>query len=440
MDKHSYKSLLEAFADSPRDLARLQSISDKGASSFLGVIPSKALFQVFDSREFVTLVRLWLGLKLGFRNSPACPFCKETMDSYGYHALTCRKGGCLSVRHNALREAFLRFCKVSGITGVEREAQGLIQGSSDRPADALLPGDDSSLYVKNFLSSSPTCLDFAVINSQQPKYIHKAGVTKGAATAEYEKKIKLPRYGKACADNGLTFVPMVVDSFGSWGPSSKKVFTYVCKAAALNRLANPDIAESYLHQSLSVTLQRYNALSILKHYVSPGLDEASLLDSDKSYTRGISAHRVPMSGFDVDACTSGSETEDLAFESESSFTTNAGNATPRVAPLSVSLTATVAPDGSITLDILPWETHALIKLASPKMDACGGSNEAKNAPQADSINPLSASSSLPFLPSITLDSSLEATCVRSALVAIPEDKQEKNSSPSLAACPDTHVG
>ena len=236
------------------------------------MIPSKALSQVYDSREYGILTSLCLGLKLPFAGHIACPFCKETMDPYGYHSLTCRKGGCLGVRHNALRDAFIRFCKVAGITEIDREATDLIKDSNDRPADALLHGNDSSLFIKNFLSSSPACLDFAVINSQQPKYILKAGVMTGAAAADYEKKIKIPRYREACKNNNLSFVPMVVDSFGSWGPSSKPVFKYVSKTAALTRLANTDIAARYLRQTLSVTLQRYNALSILKHYVSPDLE------------------------------------------------------------------------------------------------------------------------------------------------------------------------
>ena len=102
----------------------------------------------------------------------------------------------------------------------------------------------------------------------------------GAAAADYEKKIKIPRYREACKNNNLSFVPMVVDSFGSWGPSSKPVFKYVSKTAALTRLANTDIAARYLRQTLSVTLQRYNALSILKHYVSPDLEFPSPPDSD----------------------------------------------------------------------------------------------------------------------------------------------------------------
>ena len=134
--------------DSPRDLARFHSVSDTSANSWLGVIPSKALFQAYDSREYSILIRISLGLKLNFASPSTCPFYKEAMDPYGYHALTCHKGGCLGVRHIALREAFLRFCTLYGISEIKREATGLIQGSNDRPADGLLPSNDSTLDIK----------------------------------------------------------------------------------------------------------------------------------------------------------------------------------------------------------------------------------------------------------------------------------------------------
>ena len=272
VDTNSFDKLTQRLSGSPRDLARLRSVSAPGASSWLGAIPSTNLRQAFDPREYTVLTRLWLGMDLGYVSPSACPFCDGAMDSFGYHALTCKKGGCLGVRHNALRETFIRFCKAAGVSDVERESPGLIEGSNDRPADVLLPTDSSSLFVSNFLSSSPACLDFAVTHSQQPLTLHRAGMKTGAAAADYEARVKIPRYGKACEENGLNFVPMVVETYGAWGPASKPVFSFISKAAAHARLANPDIALGYLQQSLSVTLQRYNALSILKHHVGQDLE------------------------------------------------------------------------------------------------------------------------------------------------------------------------
>ena len=419
VDKHSFELLLDSFSDSPRDLARLYSVCDSGANSWLGVIPSKALLQAYDSREYSILTRICLGLKLNFVGPDTCPFCKDVMDPYGYHALTCRKGGCLGVRHNAVRNAFLRFCKLCGISDIKCEATDLFQGSNDRPADALLPSNDSTLYIKHFLSSSPVCLDFAVINSQQLKYIHKAGVMTGAATTDYERKVKFPRYSDACADNDLSFIPMVVDSFGSWGPSSKPVFTYISKTAALNRLANTDIAECYLRQTLSVTLQRYNALSILKHYVSPSLDESSCSDTDADDPRP----NLDQASTDSSDETSSSSDDDSLSEPEETQhnKTTKINQTKTKKNL-VTLEVNINPEGLIALDILPWKPSApnIPLIATPT-----------DNPSLSSTTPLSP----PHRGE--LDLSREATRVRLGQENSHEDIQETNPSPIPAACPDT---
>ena len=49
----------------------------------------------------------------------------------------------------------------------------------------------------------------------------------GAATTDYDRTIKFPRYSDACAENDLSFIPMVVDSFGPWDPSSRPAFTFI---------------------------------------------------------------------------------------------------------------------------------------------------------------------------------------------------------------------
>merc|ERR1712167_30911 len=187
------------------------------------------------------------------------------------HALTCQTGGGLGVRHNALREAFIHFCKLAGITGVKREVRGLIPGTNERPADVLLPPASSCLAIPSF-SSKPACLDFAVTHAQQPSVIQSASKVTAAAAERYENKVKYPRYGKSCADNNLVFVPMIVEAHGAWGPSSKKVFKFVTKAAAYSTRASSDRAASHLLQNLSVVLQSQNVLTILKHHPPPDLD------------------------------------------------------------------------------------------------------------------------------------------------------------------------
>ena len=93
----------------------------------------------------------------------ACPGCGVAIDVFGYHALTCSHLGGLGVRHNKLRDVWLRYFKLAGIPA-QKEAPSLLPGSAARPAD---------IFVPHFLppdadTAKQACLDFAVTHPQQP--------------------------------------------------------------------------------------------------------------------------------------------------------------------------------------------------------------------------------------------------------------------------------
>ena len=93
-----FKSLLES--SSP---ARLLSVSAPHAASWLSVIPSVGLGLHLESNEYQVALRWWLGLDTS--GGVMCPFCPEiTLVSLGHHAVTCRHGGDVVIRHNLLRD------------------------------------------------------------------------------------------------------------------------------------------------------------------------------------------------------------------------------------------------------------------------------------------------------------------------------------------------
>ena len=119
------------------DRARLRAVAGEGASAWLCVVPSLALNLTYDAREFTTLLRFWLGMPV-LEGECACPWCDTAQGRLGFHPLMCKKSGLKVLRHNALRELFLKYCKMGGIEAV-REAPGLLPNCSERPADVLLP-------------------------------------------------------------------------------------------------------------------------------------------------------------------------------------------------------------------------------------------------------------------------------------------------------------
>ena len=84
--------------------------------------------------------------------------------------------------------------------------------------------------------------------------------------------MKLPRYFADCAANNMDFIPMVVETFGAWGPAAAPVLNQISKAGASFKSLNPEFVAKNLYQSLSFTLQQFNARTLLK-FISPSLSD-----------------------------------------------------------------------------------------------------------------------------------------------------------------------
>ena len=72
-------------------------------------MPSIGLGLHLDPNELQIAVKWWLGLDTSRGSS--CGLCPDVaLDPLGHHAATCRRGGDVVIRHNRLRDIFLRFC------------------------------------------------------------------------------------------------------------------------------------------------------------------------------------------------------------------------------------------------------------------------------------------------------------------------------------------
>ena len=94
---------------SPAHRARLLSVSSRHAASWLTVIPSPGLNLHLEPNEFQVAIKWWLGMDVSFGS--CCPYCpNHRLDPLGHHALTCKHGGDMVLRHNSLRDVFVETC------------------------------------------------------------------------------------------------------------------------------------------------------------------------------------------------------------------------------------------------------------------------------------------------------------------------------------------
>ena len=125
-----------------------------------------------------------------------------------------------------------------------------------RPADVYLP---------SWTSGRPAALDFAVTAPQRQETLSEASQRALTAADDYvlKKKTHL-NTASLCEANGVTFLPMVVESTGAWATSSAKVLYELACAAAAKSGRDPKDVHRELLEGCSVCVRRCKAQAVLK--------------------------------------------------------------------------------------------------------------------------------------------------------------------------------
>jgi hypothetical protein len=248
IDTHSSNTLHQREDLTVRDKARLRGVEREGAADWLNVIPSKALGLHLRRGEFIFAVRYRLGMRV-FESEGECPMphCRAHSDKEGDHAIGCAINGERISRHNHIRDALFN-AAAQATLGPVKEPDGLLTGSDDRPADILIP---------YWTQGRSTALDVSVISPLQAAQVERCALDGGKAVeSRYTEKMR--KYHGRCEREGLTFIPMVVDTLGGWHPAALQVITKLGRQVA--RAVGKEEGETVrqLRQRLAVLLVRDN--------------------------------------------------------------------------------------------------------------------------------------------------------------------------------------
>eukprot|EP00731_Ephydatia_muelleri_P025227 Em0017g310a len=238
---------------SPANRARLLSISSRHAASWLTVVPSPGLNLHLEPNEFQIAVKWWLGMDVSFGS--CCPHCPDhRLDPLGHHALTCKHGGDVVLRHNSLRDVFVEFCHRACLGGQVEVGSG--QGHdrlNSRPADVL---------VKNWHLGKPAAFDLTITSPLNPTTLTEAGVKCGSSAQVAEVRKHAANDGK-CKELGWVCIPLAVESYGCWGMEAQESFKRLAARLASQMGCSRLQATTTLYQRLSLSLDvvfRHNKL------------------------------------------------------------------------------------------------------------------------------------------------------------------------------------
>ena len=234
--------------------ARLRSSQGRGAGAWLQAIPSTENYSL-KSPEFKIASYLRMGLPLPSSDCVRNCDCGVKLDSLGYHLLTCKFGGGPVWQHNSLVSTWSKCLNELQIPN-QIEPRNRYTNSENRPdIVAFDPVDYSSAD-----------LDVSMAHPLSGDSMKGAAAESGYAAKKREMK-KEQKYNQQVSQSGsrLSFVLLVFEHYGYWGPSAEDYLDCISKKAKDTNGHNceTDFRDRWRKQ-ISVNIQKCNAKVISK--------------------------------------------------------------------------------------------------------------------------------------------------------------------------------
>ena len=207
MEKYAFDPII--YEGSDRELALLNSTATSEASLWLHALPSNPRDRLSDD-ELRTGYRLRLGIACAPSHPTSCAACQRDFDTFGDHALTCKKTARWATTHNTIRDAITRFLKRNDIF-VQTEFTVARRNSTTRRHDnGSLINADHLVLIKD----QALWFDNATVVPTGASYRAAAARSRRAALNQQAREKHLT-YDSHAAAQGARFFALINESGGA---------------------------------------------------------------------------------------------------------------------------------------------------------------------------------------------------------------------------------
>jgi hypothetical protein len=178
----------------------------------------------------------------------------ELFGRYGDEALSLRKGGYVTLRHNAIRDLLFEVGREAAVSQRKELTLRIEDGTyrADIFYPAGLPG----------VSDGPLATDITFTNETCLSEINQAARTQGKAAIDGESS-KESRHAAEVEDDLITtFLPISFECYGGHGALAKPLFDFLIKARASRLDLSLSESATKFWIDLSFTIQYFNSLAI----------------------------------------------------------------------------------------------------------------------------------------------------------------------------------
>ena len=213
IDQRRFDNMMDSIpVEDLRTKARLVCVKKKHSGDFLNVIPSESLGLYMRPEVYTVAVCYRLGLGIMNNNNQTCLIegCDAYSNQYGDHEIGCKFGGQRTTRHNKIRDTIYH-TGLSACLNPQRETNNLDPESASRPADVLFT---------DFGTMGTVAVDVSVVSPLRADLMSHVLKEPGYAL-EHVRKEKLRKHHHTCQMNGMTCMPLPVETFGGWEPKDQ---------------------------------------------------------------------------------------------------------------------------------------------------------------------------------------------------------------------------
>ena len=211
----------------------LKCAQEKGASAWLSALPLKRLGYTINKQEF----RDGVALRYGWSVPEMPDYCACGKKNSVDHAMICKRGGYVHMRHNALRDTEAKF--LSEVCSDVRTEPKLIPTPEDYVEGCTDPGARPDVSARGLWSScEKTFFDVMVSHPTADSHMKKSV----EQLYRDDEQLKKKKYGDRIRNvEKSSFTPLIFTTTGGMGPECTKMNKRLAE-----KLCNKN-KESYAH-------------------------------------------------------------------------------------------------------------------------------------------------------------------------------------------------
>ena len=176
------------------------------------------------------------------------------LDPLGHHAISCRHGEFVVLRHKHLHDTIANFCHCAHLSVEVEMGYGLSPSHSNScPAD---------IHVQGWDRGRPAAFDVTVTSPLTPAILKETSASAGAAAHIAETR-KHSASDAMCEELGWVCIPLAVESYGNWGMEAHSTLKRLASLIAIYESCIMASVSSELYGHLNLSLVRSVARAIM---------------------------------------------------------------------------------------------------------------------------------------------------------------------------------